>query len=204
MCSYWSSDSVKRFGKRLTAMLLLVAFFVALLPITFSVRLPKNDKDRTQPFPCQDRPCGCRTAEQCKKKCCCFSHEQKLAWAERHGVDASAFVDTCTVGKSRSPVGKSCCSSRRATEPAKKVLSSKPKSHSLPRHKKFKIVIGVIAQECQGVAQTPLGQPIFLIPSSVSWPLLIEPTGERIVSTHSRLDQPLAEPPIPPPRLFAV
>jgi hypothetical protein len=51
-------------------------------------------KDRSQPFPCMDRPCGCQTAEQCWRDCCCFTPQQRAAWAQRHGVaGAIAGID---------------------------------------------------------------------------------------------------------------
>jgi hypothetical protein len=43
-------------------------------------------KDRSVPFPCMDHACGCLNAEQCWRHCCCFTPEQKLAWAAAHGI----------------------------------------------------------------------------------------------------------------------
>jgi hypothetical protein len=49
-------------------------------------------KDKSKPFPCMDRPCGCMNAEQCWSHCCCFTMREKLAWAEEHGVEPPEFV----------------------------------------------------------------------------------------------------------------
>jgi len=43
-------------------------------------------KDRSRPFPCMDKPCGCATAEQCFASCCCHTPAQRLAWARAHRV----------------------------------------------------------------------------------------------------------------------
>jgi hypothetical protein len=43
-------------------------------------------KDPTSPFPCQGRACGCRTADQCRQRCCCFTPDQHRAWARAHHV----------------------------------------------------------------------------------------------------------------------
>lgn len=59
------------------------------------------DKDRSQPFPCQHRPCGCRSADQCWKRCCCFTQAQKLAWAKRNGVTPPDFVRVADTDESR-------------------------------------------------------------------------------------------------------
>ena len=200
MRSFWLRELMNRFGKRLTALMLLVVVVAAHLPIRFSSPEPKNGKDRSTPFPCQDRPCGCRTAEQCKKKCCCFSTEQKLAWAKRNGVTASEVVGVpakCEIAQSTAK--KACCSSRCATT-SKTRTPLKPKTKSVPGQK---IVIGIVAQECQGNAQTLFGQPLFLIPPIISMESLIEPTVERFILSGSRFTQPIAEPPVPPPRLVA-
>jgi hypothetical protein len=50
------------------------------------------EKDTSEPFPCQNRPCGCRSAMQCWKKCCCFNNTQKIAWAKANNVLVPAFV----------------------------------------------------------------------------------------------------------------
>jgi hypothetical protein len=42
------------------------------------------------PFPCQHHACGCATAKQCWDHCCCYSPEQKLAWAHENHVDPPA------------------------------------------------------------------------------------------------------------------
>lgn len=50
-------------------------------------------KDASQPFPCQDHPCGCQTAEQCWRHCCCFSPEERLAWAHAHHVTPPSYAE---------------------------------------------------------------------------------------------------------------
>lgn len=44
-------------------------------------------KDRSQPFPCMDRPCGCTTAAQCFASCCCNTPAELLAWARANRID---------------------------------------------------------------------------------------------------------------------
>lgn len=65
------------------------------LPIT---PVPSNspEKDQSKPFPCQNRPCGCRSAEQCWKKCCCFNSSQKIAWAKANKVTVPTSVLAAT------------------------------------------------------------------------------------------------------------
>jgi hypothetical protein len=43
-------------------------------------------------YPCEHHACGCVDAKACWRDCCCMSHGEKLAWAEREGVAPPAFV----------------------------------------------------------------------------------------------------------------
>ncbi|MEX0713562.1 MAG: hypothetical protein WD278_14490, partial [Pirellulales bacterium] len=63
------------------------------LGATVGVPLPGAPaKDRSRPFPCMDRRCGCHSAGECRESCCCFSDEEKLAWARRHQVDPETLL----------------------------------------------------------------------------------------------------------------
>ena len=194
-------ECIPRSRQQITAMLLVVASLFALLPIPFSAPPPGNGKDHSRPFPCQDRPCGCRSAEQCKKKCCCFSAEQKLAWAKQNGVDASDVVASAVKCEATFAANsKKCCSSNRVAKVKPVNRMSKAAKKASPRST---IVIGVVARECQGVAQTLSGQSVFVIPPILSVHPLVEPTGERLILEGLVYVQRIAEPPVPPPRLSA-
>jgi len=52
--------------------------------------------DHSQPFPCQNHRCGCTSAEQCWRQCCCFTLEEKMAWAKANGVEPPAHL--CEAG----------------------------------------------------------------------------------------------------------
>lgn len=48
-------------------------------------------KDRSQPFPCIDKACGCATAAQCFASCCCHTPAERLAWAKLHRVESAVL-----------------------------------------------------------------------------------------------------------------
>lgn len=92
-------------------------------------------KETDQPFPCQDHPCGCQTAEQCWRSCCCFTPEQRWAWARARGIEPPAYAEKPAVQgwssvklrdrdqQISSPAKRSCCRekpSRQTDAPAKK------------------------------------------------------------------------------------
>lgn len=86
--------------RRLLGWLSLMVYFAA----TFGLPLPALPA--TGPFPCQSHGCGCRSAEQCWRSCCCYSMEEKLAWARNKGVEPPDYVVEAVAEKS-------CCSSHR-------------------------------------------------------------------------------------------
>jgi hypothetical protein len=49
-------------------------------------------KDRSRPFPCMDKACGCATAEQCFTSCCCHTPAEQLAWAKAHNLEPAVLV----------------------------------------------------------------------------------------------------------------
>ncbi len=73
-------------------------------------------KDRSQPFPCMDKACGCDSAERCFTNCCCHTPAETLAWAKARGIDP-AVIDALSRRVASSvppaaPVG--CCSTKAA------------------------------------------------------------------------------------------
>lgn len=74
---------------RLKACLVLACLFLPFLGIPFPSGVKK---DRSTPFPCQNKSCGCMSAADCKHGCCCFSEDERREWARFHGVDPSKIA----------------------------------------------------------------------------------------------------------------
>ena len=97
---------------------IVVLTLVSHLMVTFGFPLPatsRKSNDASRPFPCQYRPCGCLTADQCwKGDCCCFTIEEKLTWAEENGVEPPEHVRPLVESRKSRPTApkkkKSCCS----------------------------------------------------------------------------------------------
>lgn len=79
-------------------------------------------KDRSVAFPCMNSPCGCASADQCFRDCCCTTLAERLAFARRHRLDAGliASLEARMLGAGelaeRKPQG-ACCASDRAAKP---------------------------------------------------------------------------------------
>ncbi len=75
---------------RLSVVGACLAYLLAALEIPLPVFVHKVS---SQPFPCQNHVCGCQTAEQCWSHCCCFSPEERWAWAREHNVEPPAYAE---------------------------------------------------------------------------------------------------------------
>ncbi len=84
--NFWSANA-----RRLLCLAVLAGMLCTYLPLP-AVPGSGGKKDLSRPFPCQHRVCGCRSADQCWKSCCCFTNAQKVAWAEAHRVEPPPFV----------------------------------------------------------------------------------------------------------------
>jgi hypothetical protein len=69
------------------------------------------------PFPCQDCPCGCTDAETCWRDCCCYTNQQKVAWARKNGVAIPAFVVAAAKreGSGEAKCERGCCEAKPAS-----------------------------------------------------------------------------------------
>ena len=70
-------------------------------------------KDRSRPFPCMNKPCGCRSAQQCFTSCCCHPPGETLAWAKARGLEPAvlAALASRVAAAAPAPAPAGCCSS---------------------------------------------------------------------------------------------
>ncbi|HET6327772.1 MAG TPA: hypothetical protein VFG04_24020 [Planctomycetaceae bacterium] len=82
-------EAINNLPRKAVALFLLVGVLLEIggVPVVRVVR-----KDRSRPYPCQDHPCGCASADECWHHCCCLNNKQKLVWASEHGVTPPDFV----------------------------------------------------------------------------------------------------------------
>jgi hypothetical protein len=139
---------LRRWGnsRRLTALLLLIVAVWMLFPLSIQAPPSGPEKDDSAPFPCQNRPCGCKTAAQCWKKCCCFTNAQKVAWAKSHGVQPPEYVAQAAAKEAATkPVVRSCCQQSKSQSCCDKKPASSPKTQ---------IFVAIDQLRCQGIDTT--------------------------------------------------
>ncbi|MFQ3651974.1 MAG: hypothetical protein SNJ75_16755 [Gemmataceae bacterium] len=166
-------------------------------------------------FPCQFRPCGCLTAEECwAGDCCCFTLQEKIAWADARGVAvpaaARAKAQQAHASEQKAQPARGCehkaqpapcCKQAEACpccQPARETCCSEPESNSMPVA--FAWVSGVSARKCRGEGSHSLSPlPWQNLIERSSWGLLALPgeyLPQQLMHRPSRSDSP----PVPPPR----
>jgi len=157
--------------------------------------LPTNHgKDPSVPFPCQDHACGCLSAEQCWRHCCCFTAAERWAWAEAHQVEPPAYAEKPT-DKENDPVTSACpCH----TQPSHEHGSSPGKSQPSVRW-----LLGLSALHCGGLTSSWIGSGTIAPPPPVtSYNPALLPAGWVLSSVFSPIKVDVC-PLDPPPRWFA-
>lgn len=159
--------------------------------IGLAIPMPATvEKDASEAFPCQHHRCGCHSAEQCRRSCCCFSDEQKVAWAQAHGVSAQAVLADSSLIASTKAARKSCCHKGSSGGPATTTANASTRWVQL-----------VSAAKCQGLAT-------LWITIGVALPAANDDrVAESVLLPHERvalLDREWSStsfaPPVPPPR----
>jgi len=195
--------------RRFVSLLVVVSICASFVPVP-TARPSGLEKDRSIPFPCQDRPCGCGSAEECWRQCCCYSNAQKLAWAKANGVTPPDFVliaevtNSEQVGKNDSPPETqetktevshtSCCEKGQCANPC--AASTTPDVEENVTG----YVIGFLARSCQGQGSYFNALPWAVMPETFKFEFHFELVScEGLVS--AALFSQTAEPPEPPPRL---
>ena len=203
--------------RRLIALVALLAILSSVIPLPIS--FPPSEKDSSQPFPCQNRPCGCRSAQQCWKKCCCFTNTQKLAWAKAHGVRPPQFVIAAADREQQKGQchSKTCCSicSKTSVASAGRAVErppgvspqgklSGPQAPDQKNHDQVSLVIGVFAQECQGQGWGWHSLPWSVSPDEPTRLIIADIPHERSALISDSVPKRSLKPPVPPPRHSSV
>ena len=190
----------KFFGisKRKISLLSLVGVCLLTFPLPFISFKSEHaaSKDQSTPFPCQNTPCGCRTAEQCWTTCCCNSPEQRLAWAKRNGVEPPSYAVLAT-SKDASVKSRACCSNCNKSATPKATVAEKPKS------KRLQFLIGALVLKCHGQSGELSSMPWALVESLTveSYPILF---SGRLAPIRILLPAAIyLDPAEPPPRAAA-
>jgi hypothetical protein len=203
---------------RLCASVVLVAYVATAVGLPMPVL---QAKDRSQPFICQNHVCGCHNAQDCWQHCCCYSAQEKLAWAQEQQVEPPAYAETvkprgwhnlrlhdqeagapcsapamCAAAERPSVCRKACCS---AHQPA---VQSNPDDSRIKRQKGessgLALTLTVLKCRCPSTIWVSTGAVV--VPSAIfAWNLFLI-AGDRLVPANQNCLSCPSMPPDPPPR----
>lgn len=183
-------QNARRMGSAL--LVIVLSWTVSGVPLPTGNSLAK----RGELFPCSTCKCGCTSAEQCWKSCCCHTLAERLAWARKHGVKPPAFAlaeaSSAELAEARS-IGllvdelapKICCTKKQEQDSpscCKKSLTVASSERSCCRKHKEQSkgeeatdkannsIVGWRAMKCQGQAMNWLGVvPIAVAARLAAW-----------------------------------
>ena len=178
--------------KRAIAGLLALWLLMLQMPISMPV-LGSSGKDLSVPFPCMHRACGCRSAAECWKSCCCTTKAERIAFAKSHAVAIPKDVEEAMVDVA--PARRACCATHSKT------CDAGTKAKSRDDETGHETVVLRAVMRCRGLGVTMMQ----FAGIAVSVPKLeVRPLEPMIVWT-SLADDSLTfvelSPPTPPPRL---
>jgi hypothetical protein len=174
-------------------------FLLCYLAVALGMPMPAPArKDVSQPFPCQDNPCGCQSAEQCWTSCCCYTVEEHWAWARDHNVEPPPYATRPADGEWNVKPQRDQEACQSAHDGCS--CQSKPSQAEKPKPAKWRWASGLASLRCRGAS-------IFGPPGGVSTPPPLLTTWKAeltAVDTLCHTDlRPLTiaiRPPDPPPR----
>ena len=205
---------------RLVSLSVLIGVCASIFPLPIGWQ-SRTEKDRSVPFPCQNRPCGCKSAEQCWKKCCCFTNSQKLAWAEENRVRAPSYVSAAAEKeRPRQSCQRGTCCARQATEKgptarghnvntSTRTCCTSMDFSAVDKKKTAKVenavpettlVWGVYWNQCQGHSWYWNSLPWGVVAEHTDLIIRTPATGYFVYPLSPGLPQASLQPPVPPPR----
>jgi hypothetical protein len=208
-------DSRIGWRRRLVAVISLAAY----LTTTIGVPMPATaNKEHGVPYPCQGHACGCRTAGECWDHCCCYTAEQKLAWAHEHHVKPPAHLVADVAAAQQCSL--TLCSVTQST--SQSPATSAPKNACCAKHDDHHddadhdgpschkhdakssgvtFVLGFMARKCRGQADAwCTSGAVSPPPALVAWQFHWDVVEWLSLDARPFLSSDLA-PPVPPPRV---
>ncbi len=208
-----------RLWRSLRHRLAVAGTFFAYLLATLPLPLPASvHKSGGLPFPCQNHPCGCQTAEQCWRHCCCFTPEERWAWARENNVEPPDYAEkpaepenlveegwNAVKLRDRNGVGskwsaKTCCSAGQTRPVCCQPRPDNSSKQSSRKSKSIRWVTAMSAWQCHGGPtlwlSAAIALPITLAPAWSPDP----PPAACVPFTNVRGCHVSLNPPAPPPR----
>jgi hypothetical protein len=189
--------------RAIVALLLLASQAVLITGLPLPREPATAGKDSAVPYPCMHRPCGCRTAEQCWTKCCCFTPRERLAWAKKNGVQPPDYAVLASNDDGLEPPADeagqadACCLTQAESGHSELACCESHQEDS----QEGSPVIAISAWRCQGFGLSWLLAGAVPPPArDVDWSPELLP-GDWLPISLITADTAFSSPPVPPPRV---
>jgi hypothetical protein len=147
--------------RRSVAALVLAVYVVVAAGVPLpSASRPAKSGER---YPCESCGCGCDSAEHCWRSCCCHTLAERLAWAEKNGIEPPAFAlaearkaGLDAVGRPLAKVvnvavaTRSCCSAKHSCCSSRQESCCSSRAHKKQRDDRSDFIVGWRALACHG------------------------------------------------------
>ena len=195
--------------RRVISGLLLLWLGLLQFPLPLSVRATdavSEGKDFSTPYPCMNRPCGCRSAEQCWTSCCCTTKAERIAYVIEHGLEMPAALCGPDDGEHVAEKPKACCAAKSASAQC----HSKEKCRSAdgcaeckqePARPRVGVVMLDSVMKCKGLAFQLSQFGGAVVPGVVPQVRLILVDFGSVLLTDDTFSDVALAPPSPPPRI---
>jgi hypothetical protein len=201
--------------RKLAAAVALCAYVVSATGLPIPVYVAKTSGVA---FPCMDHACGCLTADQCWKNCCCHTPEERLAWAREHHVappaELLALVATArdlASDEHATNLHGQCCTAHQHGAKHTHSTSDEAKhndhehapacTHCSAKTAGFTFMVGIAARKCRGLTdQWCASGAVLPPPVAVTWQFQWD-LVEWLASDAPPLASLGLSPPVPPPRV---
>jgi hypothetical protein len=196
---------VRRYRRSISG-LLLVWLGLLQFPLPIGLRAAgtsSSDKDLSTPYPCMNRPCGCRSAEECWKSCCCTTKAERIAFVLEHGLEMPAALKEAD---KEPPAPRACCSKRSedavcqsCSNEAKAPACDACRSAKKPARKG--VLLLSAALKCKGLTSMLMQFGGAVVPANAPLPELA-PVAQGLMNLADDLRTGVSlSPPAPPPRI---
>ncbi len=193
-----------RCSRRIISGLLLLWLGLLQFPLPLALRAAGSSadgKDHSTPFPCMNRPCGCRSAEECWTNCCCTTKAERIAFVLEHGLE---MPDALMDGDEEAAPPRSCCSTRSKAAGCDSSECSTGDEHCAKcqdQSRDRKLVLFDSAMKCKGLNSLLLQFAGALVPvpelkqvAAAGWEVSLGLVDDLVAGIS-------LAPPSPPPRI---
>jgi hypothetical protein len=189
----------------------------AVLALGIPLPMPAT-KTAREPYPCMNHRCGCQSAEECWRHCCCTTLEERLIWARENHVRPPeyALAEARDKGITWAVNWPSDESWHKAVErAATEDSAAQGETHTCacgrcghgsnvqPHNDTADGVILIEALKCRGAGENWQGLAISLPPPQAVSAQSLTPSIERVTIRSLHFTTLSFPPATPPPRLHA-